>query len=242
MTPPAPRPQESFLTTRWTQVRQAKADSHDGRRALADLCDVYYEPVVAFLRCELRDADAARDLSHAFFEEMLAGGTIGTADREQGRFRSYLLGAVKHFLSHQREAAQRLKRGGGVVPVSLDEDASAAHDIADPQQLPPDAAFDRQWALTLLARALAALRQECTADGRAHFFDHVKPWLVGDATHGDQAAIGEACGMSPAALKMAIHRLKRRFRGCVKAEIAATLDDPAMVGAEMQVLFDALAG
>ena len=102
VTPPAPRPYGSFHTTRWTQDRQAKAESHDGRRALADLCDVYYEPVVTFLRCELRDADMARDLSHAFFAEMLAGGTIGAAEREQGRFRSYLLGAVKHFLSHQR--------------------------------------------------------------------------------------------------------------------------------------------
>src|SRR2546430_8936892 len=100
-----------FHTTLWTRVCLAKADSDDGRKALADLCEAYYAPVVAFLRCELRDADAARELSHAFFAEMLAGGTIRTADREYGRFRSYMLGAVKHFLSHHREAAQRMKRG-----------------------------------------------------------------------------------------------------------------------------------
>jgi hypothetical protein len=115
---------------------------------------VYYEPVLAFLRCELRDADAAREMTHEFFAQLLAGGGIARAEREHGRFRSYLLGAVKHFLSHQRGAAQALKRGGGVVPVSMDEDASAARAIPDARQISPDAAFDRQWALTLLSRAL----------------------------------------------------------------------------------------
>ncbi len=132
----------------------AKSESEDGRRALAELCQAYYEPVVSFLRWELRDAEAAREMSHAFFAEMLAGGTIASADRGRGRFRSYLLGAVKHFLSHHREAARRLKRGGGAEHVSLDEEVSGAREIADPQQISPDAAFDRQWAITTLARAL----------------------------------------------------------------------------------------
>ena len=230
----------AFHTTRWTRVCLAKADSEDGRTALADLCDAYYEPVVTFLRCELRDADAARELSHAFFAEMLVGGTIDTADRERGRFRSYLLGVVKHFLSHHREAAQRMKRGGGAEAVSLDDEAVSV--VPDARQVSPDAAFDRQWALTVLSRALAALRIECAVQGRSAFFDQVKPWLTGDATHGDQAALAAACGMSPAALKMAVHRLKHRFRQCVKAEVAGTLDDPAMVEAEMRRLFAALGG
>ena len=106
-----------FLTTRWTQVSRAKADSPEGRRALAELCDAYYEPVAEFLRCELRDADAVRDLAHDFFANTLGGGAIVNAEQERGRFRSYLLGAVKHFLSHYREAARRLKRSGG-APVA----------------------------------------------------------------------------------------------------------------------------
>ncbi len=239
--PPVSRSQATFLTTRWTQVRQAKADSDDGRRALADLCDAYYEPVVAFLRCELRDADAAREMTHEFFAQILTGGGIARAEREHGRFRSYLLGAVKHFLSHQREAAQRLKRGGDVAPVSLDEDASAARAIPDARQISPDAAFDRQWAITTLVRALETVRYECTAEGRADFFEKVKPWLTGEAAHGDQVELAETCAMTPAALKMAVQRLKQRFRQCVKAEIAGTLDDAAMVEVEMQVLFAALA-
>jgi RNA polymerase sigma-70 factor (ECF subfamily) len=218
----------------------AKADSEDGRRALADLCDAYYEPVIAFLRCELRDADASRDLSHAFFAQMLAGGTIHTADRDRGRFRSYLLGAVKHFLSHHRTAARREKRGGGVEAVPMDD--PAVNTVPDAQLLTPDAAFDRQWALTVLTRALDALKLECAAEGRAEFFDRMKPWLMGDVAHGDQVAMAATCGMSPAALKMALHRLKKRFRQQVKAEVTGTLDDPAMVEAEMLSLFAALGG
>jgi DNA-directed RNA polymerase specialized sigma24 family protein len=233
-------PAATFHTTRWTRVCLAKADSEDGRRALADLCDAYYEPVVAFLRAELRDADAARDLSHAFFAQMLAGGTIHTADRERGRFRSYLLGAVKHFLSHHRAASRREKRGGGMESVQIDDES--VRSLPDASQMSPDAAFDRQWALTLLTRALDSLRQECTSEGRASLFEQMKPWLMGEGAHGDQAAVAASCGMSTPALKMSLHRLKKRFRQCVKTEVTGTLDDPAMVESEMQSLFAALGG
>lgn len=229
----------AFHTTRWTRVCQAQADSEDGRRALADLCDAYYEPVLAFLRCELRDADAAREMSHSFFAEMLAGGAIHTADRGRGRFRSYLLGAVKHFLSRHRESARRMKRGGGVEALPLDDDEACK--VADAQNT-PDAEFDRQWAVTVLASGLEALRLECQASGRGAFFEQVKPLLTGDAAYGDQAALAAACGMNLDAFRMAVHRLKQRLRQSVKAEVAGTLDDPAMVQEEMQALFAALGG
>jgi RNA polymerase sigma-70 factor (ECF subfamily) len=114
--------------------------------------------------------------------------------------------------------------------------------VADAGVLSPDAAFDRQWALTVVARALASLRGECVAEGRLDFFEQVKPWLMGDAAHGDQAALAAACGLNPNALKVAVHRLKRRFRQLLKAEVAGTLDDPALVEAEMRDLFAALGG
>ena len=232
-----------FRTTRWTQVSQAKADSPEGRRALAELCTAYYEPVAAFLRCELRDADAARELAHDFFANMLAGAAITHARPERGRFRSYLLGAVKHFLSHHREAARRLKRGGNAERISLnDTDAGVTLSLADARVLSPDAAFDRQWALTVVARALAALQSECAAEGRLDFFEQVKPWLTGEAAHGDQAALAASCGLNANALKVAVHRLKHRFRQLLKAEIAGTLDDPGQVEPEMRALFAALAG
>lgn len=229
---------KDFRTTRWTQVRQAKADSPEGRRALADLCNTYYEPVVAFLRCELRDADAARELAHDFFAYLLAGGAIARAEQERGRFRSFLLGGLKHFLSHHREALRRLKRGGGVENVSLNE--TEAQSVPDAGQLSPDAAFDQQWALTVVAHALEALRRECVTEGRADFFELAKPWLTGDTARGDQTAQAALHGMNANALKVAVHRLKQRFRQLVKAEVAGTLDDPGLVEAEMRALFAAL--
>jgi DNA-directed RNA polymerase specialized sigma24 family protein len=227
-----------FHTTRWTRVCLAKADSEDGRKALADLCDAYYEPVVAYLRSVFRDADAAREMSHAFFAEMLGGGTIHTADRERGRFRSYLLGAVKHFVGHQREAAGRMKRGGGLEAVSLDD--AEATDVPDARLLSPDAEFDRQWAMTVIARGMEALRAECVAEGHGAFFETVSGILNGHASHGDQTALAAACGMSFDAFRMAVSRLKKRLRQCVKSEVAGTLEDPAAVQDEMEALFAAL--
>lgn len=238
-TRPLPAPHAAaFHTTRWTRVCLAKADSEDGRRALADLCDAYYEPVVAYLRSVFRDADAAREMSHAFFAEMLGGGTINTAERERGRFRSYLLGAVKHFVGHQREAAQRMKRGGGIEAASLDDKEAA--EVPDARQLSPDAEFDRQWAMTVIARGMEVLRAECMAEGRGAFFDAVSGILSGHASHGDQAALAASCGMSFDAFRMAVSRLKKRLRHCVKSEVAGTLEDPAAVQDEMETLFAAL--
>lgn len=228
-----------FHTTRWTRVCLAKVPSDDGRRALAELCEAYYEPVIAFLRCELRDAETAREMSHAFFEQVLGGGRIHAADRARGRFRSYLLGAAKHFLGHYRESVSRLKRGGGMMAVPMD-DAEVA-EVPD-GQLSPDAVFERQWAVTVLERSLDALRVECAAEGKGEFFEQVKPLLTGDAARGDQSEAAPACGMSVAAFRMALHRLKKRLRQCVKTEVAGTLDDPAMIQEEMQALFAALGG
>lgn len=227
-----------FLTTRWTRVCLAKADSDEGRKALGDLCGAYYEPVVAYLGSAFRDAEAAREMSHAFFEEMLGGGAIRLADQGKGRFRSYLLGAVKHFVSHRREAAQRLKRGGGTLQVSLDEEEAA--EVPDIRQLPPDLEFDRQWAMTVIARSMEALRCQCVAEGRGEFFDAVQNILNGHASHGEQTALASTCGMTFDAFRMAVSRLRKRLRDCVKAEVAGTLEDPAAVQDEMDALFAAL--
>ena len=221
----------------------ARADSEEGRQALSELCAAYYAPVLAFLRCELREVDAAREAAHAFFAQMLGGGGMDKAQRDRGRFRAYLLGAVRHFLSHEREAAQRLKRGGAALELlPLDPEATAIRTLADTRGRTPDAAFDRQWALTTVTRAFEAVRQQSHAEGRGAFFEQVKPWLTGDATHGSQAALAAEHGLSPAALKMAVQRLKTRFREAVRAEISGTLDDDNRVTEEMRSLFAALEG
>ena len=243
MPPVQPHP-ASFLTTRWTRVCLAKADSEDGRRALTDLCDAYYEPVVAYLKSLLRDADAARDMSHAFFAKMLAGGTIQTADPGRGRFRFYLLGSVKHFLAHQHEADTRQKRGGGVAPLSLDAAVpdSPAFQVPDEARLSPEAAFDRQWAVTVLARAMQALDAECVAQGKPGLVEQMRPWLLGESGHGDLNTAAESMGLSLPALKSIIHRMRSRYRQQVKAEIAGTLGDKSSVEDELRALFAALAG
>jgi DNA-directed RNA polymerase specialized sigma24 family protein len=226
-----------FLTTRWTRVCLAKADSADGRDALADLCDAYYEPVVAYLRSVLRDADAARELSHAFFAEVLAGGRIGGAEPERGRFRFYLLGAVKHFVAHGREAESRLKRGGGAKPLSMDTEALQ---VADAAGATPEAVFDRQWAITVLQRAMAALEAECRAQGKGEQVEQLRPWLLGESGYGDQAATAAKLGLGPPAMKALVHRMRSRFRQWVKAEVAGTLKDRATVEDEMRSLFAVL--
>jgi len=234
----------SFHTTRWTQVVRAKQPSNEGRDALQALCAAYYLPVLVFLRRQGWERDAARELAHEFFERVLEGEAIGGADQAQGRFRSYLLGAVKHFLGHRREAEQRLRRGAGVKPLSIEMETedSPALAIADEENLPPDAAFDRQWALTILTRSLHLLRQECVAEGNAKLFEQLQPWLTGEAGHGDQAALAAALGMNLNSLKSVVRRLKQRFRAIVKTEIGCTLEEGASVDDEMSTLFAALRG
>ena len=227
-----------FYTTRWTRVCLAKSNSEEGRKALADLCEAYYEPVVAYLRSFFGNADTARDMSHAFFLEMLGGDIFHNVERERGRFRSYLLGAVKHFVSHQREASQRYKRGGGTISLSLDDDEVS--DVPDLRQLAPDREFDRQWAMTVIARSTETLRLQCEAEGRGEFFDAVNGVLHGHASHGDQTILAAECGMTFDAFRMAVSRLRKRLRDCVKAEVAGTLDDPSAVQEEMEALFAAL--
>ena len=233
-----------FHTTRWTQVLQASEPTAEGVDALRDLCAAYYAPVIAFLRRRGNDPEAARELAHAFFAGLLEGGAIGGVNQEQGRFRSYLLGAVKHFLAHRWEAEQRQRRGGGVAPLSLDAalEGTPVREIPDHAQLSPEAAFDRQWAVTVLARAMATLQAEGAASGRSQLFEQAHPWLIGEAAHGDQGALAESLGLSVGAVKVAVHRLKKRYRELIKAEIARTLRDDTMVAEEMRALFIALGG
>jgi len=175
----------------------------------------------------------------------LSGGPLDGAMREKGRFRSYLLGALKHFLSDQRVHAQAQKRGGDVIHQALEmsdrETANGFPQIADAKMESPDAAYDRQWALTLLARALDELSCDMMAEGKQQHFETLKPWLTGD----DEVRQGEAAvtlGISTDAVKVAVHRLRKRFRESVKSQINHTVEDPAQVREEMDHLQRVLRG
>ena len=232
-----------FATTRWTQVVAARGDSAPARQALSDLCAAYYEPVVTYLRQEGRIEEAARELAHQFFERVLDGRSFDAAAPGHGRFRSYLLGAVKHYLAETHRNAHTAKRGGGEPSVSLDvkSDTTAELQIPDPAGSAPDARFDRHWAATVVDRSAVQLGAEYAGRGQGDQFAALKPWLIGDAPALSRADTARGLGMSEGALKVAVHRLRKRFREVVKAEIAHTVSDPSAVREELRYLIEVLA-
>jgi DNA-directed RNA polymerase specialized sigma24 family protein len=223
-------------------VLAARGDSPEARAALGDLCAAYYAPVHAFIRRGARDDDAARDATQEFFAQLLAKGGLATLEQGRGRFRSFLLGAVKHFLADQSDRARAAKRGSGVEPLPLAPatDTSPGLEVPDVAEPPPDLVFDRQWAFTLLERAVRQLGEEFVAAGKGGQFETLKPWLTGEpgTPQSDAAA---RLGLNENAVKVAIHRLRRRFRELVKAEIAQTVADPAEQRAELDHLIRVLA-
>jgi DNA-directed RNA polymerase specialized sigma24 family protein len=233
-----------FAATRWTLVLRARGETPAARAALSELCAAYYQPVVRFLAREGRADDAARELAQEFFVRILQRGELGAADPARGRFRSYLLGAVKHFLADQRKHAHRAKRGGGAVPEPLDAPAtedSSALQVAEAGATVPDAWFDRQWALTVMDRALTVVEQEFKSTDKAAQFTVLKPWLVGDSAALAQAEAARQLGLNEGAVKVAIHRLRKRFREQIRAEIAQTVADGTDLDAELRYLVEVLA-
>jgi len=232
----------AFVTTKWTQVLEARGDSPEAKGALSDLCAAYYAPVFAFIRREAPDEDSARDLTQEFFTRLLARHGIGAVDPERGRFRSFLLGAVKHFLADMRAHDHRLKRGAGRPLESVDPgtDTSPGLQLSDPRAPAPDREFDRKWALTLLDRALTSLAEEHRTAGKTVQFEALKPWLTGDSENISQADAARQLALNENAVKVAIHRLRRRFRDVIKNEISQTLSDRAQVDEELHYLLEAL--
>ncbi len=222
-------PSSSFHSTRWTLVRRAQGDGVEARAALSELCEIYYQPVLQFARRWCGDADRSQDLAHGFFEDLLGRETIGTADPVKGRFRTYLLGSVKHFLARQREREGAAKRGGDFTRVPLED----IHESEDKWELE----FDRAWALALIRRALDSLGGEMEQSGKNLQFETLRPWLDGGAA-GDVAEAGLTLDLSPTALKVAIHRLRQRFRQKVRDEISATTLDSQDAEAEFRHLVE----
>ena len=246
------RSANSFRTTRWTQVLAAGGKTPDAKQALRELCETYYAPVELFVRryrAEMNrtQGDDARDLTHEFFAKLLEGDSLGNVDRTRGRFRSYLLGAVKHFLSDQRLREQTLKRGGNQTRQSLaralrenDSEIAGAAAIADPHGLPPDAYFDRQWALAVVEQAIATLRSEAESAGELARFEVLQRWLVTPSSHDTAIEAARSLNLSDGAFKVAVHRLRKRFRHVVVDRIASTVNDPVEVQDELNYLINAM--
>jgi RNA polymerase sigma-70 factor (ECF subfamily) len=221
---------------------RARGDSPEAQAALSDLCAAYYAPVFDFIRRHAADEDSARDLTQEFFTRILARPGLNGVDPQRGHFRSYLLGAVKNFLSTMREHSRRLKRGAGQPMESLGHgtDTSPGLQLPDPNVPSPDREFDRKWALAVLQRALAALAEENRVAGKSDQFEALKPWLTGDTEQISQGDAARQLEINEGAVKVAIHRLRLRFREVIKAEIAQTLSDRAQADEELHHLLEAL--
>mgnify|MGYP000894800701 CR=1 FL=1 len=227
-----------FPTTCWGHVLAARDQAApDARAALSELCAMYWYPLYAFIRRRGYPHENAIDLTQGYFARLLERGNIAAANPERGRFRSFLLTDCQRFLSHQRIHDRAVKRGGGIRPLSIDARDAEGRYLHEPvDDRSPERRFEHDWAVALLDGALARLRREYEEAGRSEVFEVLKVVLIVDAPTVPQAELARRLGAAEPATRVAIHRLRRRYRECV----AATVSDPAEVDAEVQNLYDAL--
>jgi RNA polymerase sigma factor (sigma-70 family) len=230
-----------FPTTRWTLVVAAgDPQRKEARSALADLCENYWYPLYAYLRRRGYAADEAQDLTQEFFVRVLEGRYLDRADPEKGRFRSFILTSLKFFVADEGDRQRALKRGGGaVVPLEFSSgeeryQREPAHDET------PERIFERHWALSLLDRVVEKLRNESIQHGRPEHFEQLKVFLLGQSD-APYAELASEMNTSEGALKVAIHRLRKRYRALFRQEIADTVADPAEVESELRYLAAVLA-
>ncbi|RYD36113.1 MAG: sigma-70 family RNA polymerase sigma factor [Verrucomicrobiaceae bacterium] len=232
---------DRFATTRWTVVMNAgRHGSAEAETALAALCETYWFPIYSFIRRHGRPKEDAEDLTQAFFARLLDRRAIGQPDQTQGKFRAFLLASVKNFLANEWDRNRAVKRGGGVIHLSLDwQSADSRFAIEGNDGRSPDQEFDREWALTLLARVISLLGDEFSRSGRAGEFAVLKGYLTGakDGMPYEEAA--RLLDMESGAVRVRVHRLRKRYRELLKQEISSTLVDPAMVDEELAALMGA---
>jgi RNA polymerase sigma factor (sigma-70 family) len=231
-----------FATTRWSLVLAAGQRANErSAEALNSLCETYWYPVYAFIRRQGHDADAALDLTQGFFARVLEKNYFGHADPSRGRFRAFLLTSARHFLSNERDRARALKRGGATPIVSLDaESAEGTYQLEARDDLTPEKLFDARWATVTLDRALARLQRAYAAAGNPETFEGLKGFLTGDSEDLSYAEVARELKSTEAAIKVAVHRLRRRFREALVEEIAETVSSPAEIDAEMRHLREAV--
>src|SRR5262245_8408406 len=229
-----------FHTTHWSLVVAAAGQEGEPRAALEELCQAYWYPIYAFIRRRGNSAEDARDLTQGFFAALLEKGYLADADRQRGRFRSFLLTAVARFLSKEHDKATAQKRGGERSFSSLNfEDGEARYQREPSHDWTAERIFERRWALTLLDRTLSRLRQEHAAAGKLPWFDVLKVFLTGEPGT-PLRQIAAELSMTEGAVKVAIHRLRQRYREQLRAEIAQTLAAEEDLENELGILLTAL--
>jgi len=232
-----------FATTRWSLILAAGAESSSPgvQEALATLCETYWYPLYAFLRSRGYSAEDAQDLTQAFFARLLEKQTIRHADPARGRFCSFLLASLKNFAANERDRAIARKRGGDIPTLSLEiETAEGRFQMELPTDETPERVFDRRWALTLLDRVMSRLNAETAQSGKPSQFDRLKAYLTGDQPQLSYAETASDLGTSEGAVKVAVHRLRRRFRDLVRDEIAHTVSSPEEIEDELRHLWSSV--
>ena len=220
-------------------MRQAGGESAEAEAALAQLCRDYWYPLYAFARRRGLGGADAQDATQGFFLHMMEAGTLRRAAAERGKFRTFLLGAMQHFLANERVDRQRLKRGGGVPLIELDglnAEGRFALEPADP--MTAEAHFDRAWAFALIERVFAALGEEYARAGRAAMFAKIRPFLAAESARPGYAALAEDLGMSASAVGVTIHRMRRRYGELLCEEILHTVSSPEELDAEIAHLME----
>ena len=234
-------PGDVFATTHWTVVLAAgRRATPQSDHALEELCRAYWFPLYAYVRRRGHTKEDAEDLTQAFFARFLARNYLEGLSAERGRFRAFLLASLKNFLANEWDKTQRQKRGGDAPHLSLDwQTADTQFQFAATGEPSPDKAFDREWAVALLGKVIERLRAECAAEGRNRQFDELKVFLTADKGAQSYAEAGRKLGMAETAVRVAVHRLRKRYRQLLRDEIAQTLADPAQGDEEMRGLFGA---
>jgi RNA polymerase sigma-70 factor (ECF subfamily) len=231
-----------FATTSWTLVLAARGSaSSESRLALEALCREYWYPLYAFVRRQGFDAEESRDLTQAYFAQLLEKGYLEDFDPAVGRFRVFLMTSMRNFLSKERDKAGAWKRGGRTEVLSLDADPEGRYRYEPADRLDPEQLYERRWALTLLERVLAKLGREQADAGREREFERLKGFLTGEEPRSPYAEVARELGSSEAAVKASVHRLRQRFGRLLREEIAQTVASPSEVNDEVKHLLGVIA-
>jgi RNA polymerase sigma-70 factor (ECF subfamily) len=232
----------AFTVTRWTMVVLAgQNNSPQADAALADLCRKYWSPLYFYVRRLGHSPDDAQDLVQGFFARLLEKNYLRDADRNKGRFRSFLLVALKGYMANEWDRINREKRGGGQPLLSIDEENTETRYRTEPvDQITPEKAYERQWVVSLLERVMGLLEEECKISGKTVLFQELKGSLIGDSNGPSYVQIGQKLGLTEANVKVTVHRLRRRYGTLLRNEIAETVDCPEAVDDELRHLFVAL--
>jgi len=241
--PPSPYPNgasPAFLTTRWSMILRAGVDECED--ALSKLCRGYWYPLYAYLRRCGHAVPDAQDLTQGFFEHLLSRQLLARADPQKGRFRSYLLGAIKNYLGHEYRHRNALKRGGGTSVEPIDEIEAERRFSLEPEDvLTPELQFERSWAFALLEQVGERLGEDYTRAGRVELFRKLLPCLAGRFDRAGYRDLGRELGISEGAVAVAVHRMRRRYGELLREEIAQTVETPAEVEAELAHLMKVVA-